>query len=45
VKKDLAALKVGNPMTAVKNEIAPVLNPKNNDFDKYFGDADETPKP
>ncbi len=45
VKKDLAALKVGNPMTAIKNEIAPVLNPKNNDFGKYFGDADETPKP
>jgi sec-independent protein translocase protein TatB len=45
VKKDLAALKVGNPMTAIKNEIAPALTPKNNDFDKYFGDADEAPKP
>jgi sec-independent protein translocase protein TatB len=45
VKKDLAAFKVGNPMTAIKNEIAPSLPTKNNDFDKYFGDADKAPKP
>jgi sec-independent protein translocase protein TatB len=44
VKKDLAALKIGNPMTAIKNEIAPSLSPKDNDFDKYFGSSDEAPK-
>jgi sec-independent protein translocase protein TatB len=45
VKKDLAALKTGNPMTAIKNEISPSSSSKNNDFDKYFGPSDETPKP
>ncbi len=44
VKKDLAALKMGNPMTAIKNEIAPSLPSKKNDFDTYFGSPDETPK-
>jgi sec-independent protein translocase protein TatB len=44
VKKDLAALKVGNPMTSLKNEIAPSLPNKSNDFDKYFDSPDEAPK-
>ncbi|MGB8312907.1 MAG: Sec-independent protein translocase protein TatB [Aestuariivirga sp.] len=46
VKKDLQALKVGNPMTALKNEIvSPPASSKSNDFDTYFGAPDETPKP
>jgi hypothetical protein len=45
VKKDLQALKVGNPMTALKNEISPASSSKSNDFDKYFGSSDEAPKP
>jgi sec-independent protein translocase protein TatB len=44
VKKDLAALKVGNPMTAIKDDIGLNLPAKSNDFDKYFGAPDETPK-
>jgi sec-independent protein translocase protein TatB len=45
VKKDLQALKVGNPMTALKNEIGSASSSKSNDFDKYFGASDEAPKP
>jgi sec-independent protein translocase protein TatB len=45
VKKDLQALKAGNPMTALKNEIVSPSASKSNDFDKYFGAPDETPKP
>jgi sec-independent protein translocase protein TatB len=45
VKKDLQALKVGNPMTALKNEIGVASPAKSNDFDKYFGASDEAPKP
>ena len=45
VKKDLQALKVGNPMTALKNEIGSTSSSKSNDFDKYFGASDEAPKP
>ncbi len=44
VKKDLAALKTGNPMTSVKNDIGLSLPAKNNDFDKYFDAQDEAPK-
>ena len=45
VKKDLQALKVGNPMTQFKNEIGLASPAKNNDFDKYFGASDEALKP
>ena len=45
VKKDLQALKVGNPMTGLKNEISSASSSKSNDFDKYFGASDEAPKP
>ena len=45
VKKDLAALKSGNPLMSAKGDIAPSLPSKANDFDKYFGAPDETPKP
>jgi hypothetical protein len=46
VKKDLQGLKNLNPMTQIKNEIAsPSASSKGNDFDKYFGAPDETPKP
>ena len=46
VKKDLQGLKNLNPMTQIKNEIAsPSASSKSNDFDKYFGAPDETPKP
>jgi sec-independent protein translocase protein TatB len=45
VKKDLAAMKIGNPMTSLKNEIGKAASPKSNDFDKYFGTPDEAPKP
>jgi len=45
VKKDLQALKVGNPMTGLKNEIGSASSSKSNDFDKYFGASDEAPKP
>ena len=45
VKKDLAALKVGNPMASIKNDILGTSSSnKNNDFDKYFDAADEAPK-
>jgi sec-independent protein translocase protein TatB len=44
VKKDLASLKSGNPMTSIKNDIALGASPKSNDFDKYFDAADEAPK-
>ena len=45
VKKDLQGLKNLNPMTQVKNEIAPSSSSKSNDFDKYFGAPDDAPKP
>jgi sec-independent protein translocase protein TatB len=45
VKKDLAAMKIGNPMTSLKNEIGKAAPAKSNDFDKYFGSPDEAPKP
>ncbi len=44
VKKDLAALKSGNPMATIKNDIGLSASPKNNDFDQYFDAADEAPK-
>jgi sec-independent protein translocase protein TatB len=44
VKKDFAALKGGNPLTSIKNDIAPSLPNKGNDFDKYFDASDEAPK-
>jgi sec-independent protein translocase protein TatB len=44
VKKDLASLKSGNPMTSIKNDIGLSAPSKNNDFDKYFDAADEAPK-
>ena len=44
VKKDFQALKTGNPMTVLKNEIVSPPASKSNDFDKYFGAPDETPK-
>ena len=45
VKKDLQGLKSLNPMTQLKNEINAPSPAKSNDFDKYFGAPDETPKP
>ena len=45
VKKDLAALKSGNPLMSAKGDIAPSLPSKSNDFDKYFDTTDEMPKP
>ncbi len=45
VKKDFQALKSTNPMNPLKNEIGSNSPPKSNDFDKYFGEADEAGKP
>jgi hypothetical protein len=45
VKKDFQALKSSNPMSSLQNEIGSVSSSKSNDFDKYFGSADEAAKP
>lgn len=45
VKKDFQALKSSNPMSSLQNEIGSVSPSKSNDFDKYFGSADEAAKP
>ena len=41
VKKDLQALKVGNPMTSSSSSTPSIQAPKSNDFDTYFGSDDD----
>jgi sec-independent protein translocase protein TatB len=44
VKKDLQALKVGSPMSQTKSTPSIAAPPKSNDFDEYFGPADQDGK-
>lgn len=47
VKKDLQALKVGNPMTSSSAKSTPSIaaKAKSNDFDAFFGSPDGDSKP